>query len=135
MLRRLARFGDVHRAPVPAAEPGAWRGPDPDAWTSSLDRAAYTARVRHCGGAAHRCSREQIAAGDVYQANLCRVLSAPLPDPERADVDALTALLARGNPAPYAGTWDSDPEREGAETQLKACRLLGVASAAYRMTG
>ncbi len=38
----------------------------------------------------------------MYQANLCRVLSAPVaPD---ADVDALTALLARGNPAPYAGT-------------------------------
>jgi para-aminobenzoate synthetase component 1 len=91
-----ARFGDVRRAPVPAAEPGAWRGPDPDAWTSSLDRAAYTAGVRRI--------REHIAAGDVYQANLCRVLSAPLPDPERADVDALTALLARGNPAPYAGT-------------------------------
>jgi para-aminobenzoate synthetase component 1 len=91
-----ARFGDVRRAPVSAAEPGAWRGPDPDAWTSSLDRAAYTAGVRHI--------REHIAAGEVYQANLCRVLSAPLPDPERVDVDALTALLARGNPAPYAGT-------------------------------
>jgi para-aminobenzoate synthetase component 1 len=32
------------------------------------------------------------------------VLSGPLPDPARADVDALTGLLARGNPAPYAGT-------------------------------
>ncbi|ELS50998.1 chorismate-binding protein [Streptomyces viridochromogenes] len=91
-----ARFGDVRRAPVPAAEPGVWRGPDPDAWTSSLDRAAYLAGVRRI--------REHIAAGEVYQANLCRVLSAPLPAPERADVDALTALLARGNPAPYAGT-------------------------------
>lgn len=91
-----ARFGDVRRAPVPAAEPGAWRGPDPDAWTSSLGRAAYLAGVRRI--------REHIAAGEVYQANLCRVLSAPLPDPEHADVDALTALLARGNPAPYAGT-------------------------------
>ena len=48
--------------------------------------------------------REHIAAGEVYQANLCRVLTAPLPDPAAADVDALTALLARGNPAPYAGT-------------------------------
>ncbi|PRH76232.1 chloride transporter, partial [Streptomyces solincola] len=65
-------------------------------WTSSLDRAAYTAGVRRI--------REHIAAGEVYQANLCRVLSAPLPDPAAADVDALTALLARGNPAPYAGT-------------------------------
>jgi para-aminobenzoate synthetase component 1 len=49
--------------------------------------------------------REHIAAGEVYQANLCRVLTAPLPgDPDTADVDALAALLARGNPAPYAGT-------------------------------
>jgi para-aminobenzoate synthetase component 1 len=46
--------------------------------------------------------REYIAAGEVYQANLCRVLSAPVA--AGADVDALTALLARGNPAPYAGT-------------------------------
>ncbi|MES5820591.1 chorismate-binding protein [Streptomyces sp. RG80] len=91
-----ARFGDVRRAPVPSAAPGAWRGPGPDTWASSLDRAAYVAGVRRI--------REHIAAGEVYQANLCRVLSAPLPDPERADVDALTALLARGNPAPYAGT-------------------------------
>ncbi len=31
-------------------------------------------------------------------------MSAPLPHPDSADVDALTALLARGNPAPFAGT-------------------------------
>ena len=69
-----ARFGDVRPAPVPPPEPGAWRGPAPGDWTSSLDRAAYTAGVRRI--------REHIAAGDVYQA----------------------ALLARGNPAPCAGT-------------------------------
>ncbi|MEU6059588.1 chorismate-binding protein [Streptomyces sp. NPDC047097] len=91
-----ARFGDVRPAPVPEPVPGAWRGPMAGDWTSSLDRAAYTAGVRRI--------REHIAAGEVYQANLCRVLSAPLPDPAAADVDALTALLARGNPAPYAGT-------------------------------
>ncbi|MGW6569323.1 chorismate-binding protein [Streptomyces sp. NPDC054975] len=95
-----ARFGDVRRepvpAPVPAPLPGAWRGPAAGDWTSSLDRAAYTAGVRRI--------REHIARGEVYQANLCRVMSAPLPDPGAADVDALTALLARGNPAPYAGT-------------------------------
>ncbi|MEV3992353.1 chorismate-binding protein [Streptomyces sp. NPDC049837] len=90
-----ARFGDVRPEPVPAPVPGAWRGPAAGDWTSSLDREAYIAGVRRI--------REHIAAGEVYQANLCRVLSAPLPDPA-ADVDALTALLARGNPAPYAGT-------------------------------
>ncbi|MFH8930639.1 chorismate-binding protein [Streptomyces pristinaespiralis] len=91
-----ARFGDVRSEPVPAPVPGRWRGPAAEDWTSSLDRAAYTAGVRRI--------REHIAAGEVYQANLCRVLSAPLPDPAAADVDDLTALLARGNPAPYAGT-------------------------------
>ncbi|GGV61919.1 anthranilate synthase [Streptomyces griseoloalbus] len=87
-----ARFRDVREQPVPA--PGGWRGPAVGDWTSSLDRAAYTAAVRRV--------REHIAAGEVYQANLCRILSASVPDD--ADVDALTALLARGNPAPYAGT-------------------------------
>ncbi|MFG2756407.1 chorismate-binding protein [Streptomyces wuyuanensis] len=91
-----ARFGDVRQAPVPVPDPARWRGPAAGDWTSSLDRSAYTAGVRRI--------REHIAAGEVYQANLCRVLSAPLPDPAAADVDALTALLARGNPAPYAGT-------------------------------
>ena len=89
-----ARFADVRVEPVPAPVPGEWRGPAAGDWTSSLDRAAYTAGVRRI--------REYIAAGEVYQANLCRVLSAPLPS--GADADALTALLARGNPAPYAGT-------------------------------
>ncbi|MCI3244345.1 MULTISPECIES: chorismate-binding protein [Streptomyces] len=89
-----ARFRDVRDERVPPPVPGRWRGPAAGDWTSSLDRAAYTAGVRRI--------RELIAAGEVYQANLCRVLSAPVP-PE-ADVDALTALLARGNPAPYAGT-------------------------------
>ncbi|WP_066928046.1 chorismate-binding protein [Streptomyces sp. NBRC 110611] len=92
-----ARFGDVRPATAADAPvPDGWRGPARGAWTSSLDRAAYTAGVRRV--------REHIAAGDVYQVNLCRVLTAPLPDPARADVDALSAVLAHGNPAPYAGT-------------------------------
>lgn len=91
-----ARFSSVREEPVPPPVPGAWRGPGPGEWTSSLDREAYEDAVRRI--------RAHIATGGVYQANLCRVLSAPLPEPDRADVDALTALLARGNPAPYAGT-------------------------------
>ncbi|TXS25271.1 MULTISPECIES: chorismate-binding protein [unclassified Streptomyces] len=90
-----ARFATVRSEEVPLPVPGAWRGPAPEDWTSSLDEHTYLAGVRRI--------REHIAAGEVYQANLCRVLSAPLPGP-RADVDALTSLLARGNPAPYAGT-------------------------------
>ncbi|WP_461035676.1 chorismate-binding protein [Streptomyces mayteni] len=90
-----ARFDDVRPAPPAPVTPPPWHGPHPADWSSSLDRAAYTAGVARV--------REHIAAGEVYQVNLCRVLSAPLPDPA-ADIDALTARLARGNPAPYAGT-------------------------------
>ncbi len=92
-----ARFADVRaEESFPLTDPDGWLGPDRSAWRSSLDRDAYTAGVRRI--------REHIAAGEVYQANLCRVLRAPLPDPARADVDALTSRLAHGNPAPYAGT-------------------------------
>ncbi|MFJ6660492.1 chorismate-binding protein [Streptomyces sp. NPDC091377] len=107
-----ARFAEVHESPVPAPAPGAWRGPAPDDWTSSLDHAAYTAGVRRI--------REHIAAGEVYQANLCRVLSAPAPP--GADVDALTALIARGNPAPYAGTIRLP--RHGVETATASPELF-----------
>lgn len=85
-----ARFERVRRAPLPAAP---WPGVPRDAWTTSLDEPGYLAAVASV--------RERIAAGDVYQANLCRVLSAPLPP--HADVVGLAGLLARGNPAPYQG--------------------------------
>jgi para-aminobenzoate synthetase component 1 len=104
-----ARFGDVRRTERGVAGPDTgtqtaaraarWRGPDPAAWTSSLDRDAYQAGVR--------AIRERIAAGEVYQVNLCRVLRAPLPPGDGGaapDIDALGAVLALGNPAPYAGT-------------------------------
>ena len=85
-----ARFANVRPArPWPGP---AWRGPDPASWRSSLDEAAFTAGVRSI--------RESIAAGDVYQVNLTRQLSAPLP--AGADVAALGAALAEGNPAPYS---------------------------------
>jgi para-aminobenzoate synthetase component I len=82
-----ARFSAVREAPLPHAP---WTGPPRAAWTSSLDEAAYVARVE--------AIRAAIADGAVYQANLCRVLSAPLPG---ADLAGLGGVLARGNPAPY----------------------------------
>lgn len=87
-----ARFGNVGVGAAPAAE---WIGPAVSDWTSSLDKGAYMTGVESL--------RQAIARGDVYQANLCRVLTAPLPDPERADIRGLAALLQDGNPAPYAG--------------------------------
>ncbi|MGH9148725.1 MAG: chorismate-binding protein [Acidimicrobiales bacterium] len=85
-----ARFATVRPA-VPWPGPP-WVGPAAAAWTTSLDREAFCAGVE--------VVRQAIAAGDVYQVNLCRVLSAPLP--AGADVAALGAALAEGNPAPYS---------------------------------
>jgi para-aminobenzoate synthetase component 1 len=84
------RFEDVRRAPLPQRP---WRGPATDAWDTSMDRRAY---VEAC-----QTVRERIARGDVYQANICRVLSAPLP--AGAELVGLAAVLSAGNPAPYAG--------------------------------
>lgn len=86
-----ARFEHVRPAPLPAPS-GPWHGPRPHEWRSSLDRTAYERGVR--------AIRDHIERGEVYQANLCRVLSAPVP-PD-ADPLALAARLAEGNPAPYA---------------------------------
>lgn len=85
-----ARFARVRPAvPWPGAP---WTGPPLQAWTSSLDREAFSRGVV--------AIREAIAAGDVYQVNLTRRLSAPLP--YDADVAALGAALADLNPAPYS---------------------------------
>jgi len=63
-------------------------------WTSSLDRAAFEKGVRSI--------REAIGRGDVYQVNLCRRLTAPLPP--GFDLVGLAGSLARANPAPHAAT-------------------------------
>jgi para-aminobenzoate synthetase component 1 len=85
-----ARFAEVR--PVRGRPARRWAGPPADAWTSSLDRTRFEAGVRDI--------REAIAEGDVYQVNLTRRLSAPLP-PD-ADILALGTALAGGNPAPHA---------------------------------
>lgn len=85
-----ARFAQVRPARPWPGPP--WRGPGPDAWTSSLSADQFRSGVRSI--------RASIEAGDVYQVNLTRRLSAPLPP--GADVAALGAALAEGNPAPYS---------------------------------
>src|SRR2546422_410282 len=87
---RCLRFATSQPIGTWWATAGRWQ--PPDEWTSSLDQPTYEAAVAEV--------RERIAAGDVYQANICRVLSAPMPQPP--DLHALGAALARGNPAPYA---------------------------------
>lgn len=72
---------------------------DLDAWTSSLDQEQYIEGVREI--------RRRIAQGDVYQVNLCRVLSRDIP--AGRTLDGLSNALRQGNPARYAA-WIDIPE-------------------------
>ena len=95
---RAWRFADVERGDDTGHDAsGGWRGPSRASWTTSLERGAYVRAVERV--------REAVRAGEVYQANLCRVLTAPLSGPDGAEppARALSAVLARGNPAPFAG--------------------------------
>ncbi|HVE47514.1 MAG TPA: anthranilate synthase component I family protein [Acidimicrobiales bacterium] len=85
-----ARFDRVRPARPWPGRP--WQGPPAGSWRTSLDAPAYAKAMV--------AVKEAIAAGDVYQVNLTRRLSAPAP--AGADVAALGAALAMGNPAPYA---------------------------------
>lgn len=85
-----ARFDRVGPARPYRGRP--WVGVAPEAWRSSLDQPGFEAGVE--------AVREAIGRGDVYQVNLTRVLSAPLPP--GANVAALGAALADGNPAPFS---------------------------------
>jgi len=96
-----ARFAVVEAAPAPAAlfwAPAPQRGgptaspPIRLTWSSSLSRLQYI-------GAAQEL-RQAIAAGDYYQVNLCRRLSAALP-PHFA-LTTLAKYVTAINPAPHA---------------------------------
>lgn len=90
-----ARFSDWDSGGGPASQARSWAGPSPGAYVSSMSREGYVAAVS--------AVRELIAAGEVYQVNVCRILSAAMPAAHQADIFALAALLELGNPAPYAG--------------------------------
>ncbi|MBO1750495.1 chorismate-binding protein [Actinotalea sp. BY-33] len=95
---RAWRFAQVVRGPsVPPGRPRPWSGPPIGGWRSSIGREEYCAAVATI--------RERIRAGEVYQVNLCRVLEAELPAVAGAEPDAqaLAAVLAAGNPAPWSG--------------------------------
>ncbi|WP_395726550.1 chorismate-binding protein [Nakamurella sp.] len=85
------RFDRVVRTELPAPA-GPWLGTD-GSWRSSLDRSSFLDGVARI--------RRHIEAGDVYQVNLCRMLTAGLPGP--ADPLPLAHRLAAGNPAPLQG--------------------------------
>lgn len=60
-------------------------------WHSSLSQQQYVDAVRNV--------RRRIATGEVYQANICRILSHELND--TADLDGLCGIIMAGNPAPH----------------------------------
>lgn len=94
-----ARFAQVRTGAVPLAAP--WAGPGREEWRSSMSAVAYQASV-HATHAA-------IGRGEVYQANICRILRAGMPPLPSGAADsphpALTLLaeILRHNPAPHAG--------------------------------
>lgn len=89
-----ARFASVQA--MPAVTPGwnsfTWPGTRSADWSTSLDRRAFERAVGSIRGS--------IAAGDVYQVNLTRRLSAELH--READIMALGSVLSRWNPAPFS---------------------------------
>jgi para-aminobenzoate synthetase component 1 len=82
----------AHVESQPDARAAEWPGIASRQWTSSLLAHEYLAGVERV--------RELVAAGEVYQVNLCRVLRAPLPT--GVSLDGLAARLLTGNPAPFA---------------------------------
>lgn len=87
---RFATWRDCAASELPVQ----WRGLQ-SGWVSSMTASDYLEAVA--------AVRAHIAAGSVYQVNLCRVLSADLPDSGHpVDPLALGRRLALGNPAPYA---------------------------------
>ena len=98
---RLWRFARRERRalPVPSGQGALWPGVS-GPWRSSIGRDDYLAGVAEI--------RRRIREGEVYQVNLCRVISAALEAGAGAVHDpwALAQVLAAGNPAPFAGVID-----------------------------
>jgi para-aminobenzoate synthetase component 1 len=88
-----ARFNVVDSsASAHDVERAQWTPIARDVWVSSMTRQQYITAVDDV--------REAIAAGTVYQANICRVLSAPR---EGRDLRGLGRELATQHPAPHSG--------------------------------
>jgi para-aminobenzoate synthetase component 1 len=81
-----ARFESVVDAPLPVAP---WQGVN-SSWISSQTQSEYQSNVEKI--------KEKIAAGDIYQVNLCRVLSAR----SQQGLQGLANRLQQDNPAPFS---------------------------------
>ena len=81
-----ARFANVIDAPLPQS---AWQ-PVTDQWHSSLNQNQYENNVK--------LIKEKISQGEIYQVNLCRVLTTQCDQP----LLGLAGRLQEANPAPFA---------------------------------
>ena len=98
----------------PSQITGRWPGVAATSWKSSLNQMQYMAAVDTL--------REKIAQGEVYQANLCRVLSSQWPS--GGDIAGLAELLLKGNPAPYSSVINV-----AAESNFRLTKDVMIASA------
>lgn len=90
----LAKFGKVVEAPsISALEiEESWHEISVESWRSSFSKAEYLNYVTQI--------KNRIAAGDVYQVNACRVLSAD--NRMNKSLLALAQMIEQQNPAPFA---------------------------------
>ena len=87
----LARFAKVIDAPIPGDE-NEWIPIPAQSWTSTFDANAYCEYVLKI--------KNHIAAGDVYQVNACRILSAT--NTVNQNLVSLAKKIVVHNPAPFA---------------------------------
>jgi para-aminobenzoate synthetase component 1 len=106
----FAQFGQIVPAPLPK---GQWQGPSLDSWSSSLDECAYVDAVT--------VIKEHIAAGDIYQGNVCRVMRASLPQCESASAPT-SPLMSNG------GTQAKGEQSEPSQVQSASAATSPVIS-------
>jgi para-aminobenzoate synthetase component 1 len=88
---RLARFAKVEQQDLPKVELS-WSPISEDAWQSTFDKSTYCSYVERI--------REKISAGEVYQVNACRILSAK--NNSNLSLLPLAEKILKENPAKFA---------------------------------
>ena len=88
---RLARFARVEQSNLPKSELS-WNSISNEDWQSTFDKSAYCSYVERI--------REKIVAGEVYQVNACRVLSAK--NESNPSLLPLAEKILKENPAEFA---------------------------------
>ncbi|MFZ9893236.1 MAG: chorismate-binding protein [Candidatus Nanopelagicaceae bacterium] len=88
---RLARFAKVEQQDLPKVGLS-WSPISEDAWQSTFDKSTYCSYVERI--------REKISAGEVYQVNACRILSAK--NNSNLSLLPLAEKILKENPAKFA---------------------------------